>query len=49
MDDDKKCQKCEGEGSEEWHPCPFREELDDDHETLCNCCVTCTENCALDI
>ncbi len=42
------CLTCKGTGQEA-HPCPFREELDDDAETKCNCCDDCTEECAMNI
>lgn len=29
--------------------CPFREEVYDDHETLCNCCEDCVAPCCEDI
>jgi len=40
--------KCGGDGAG-LHTCPFAEEIHDDHESLCNCCEECTENCAMDI
>ena len=31
------------------HTCPFREEMNDDTTTLCNCCPSCTHECAMGI
>jgi hypothetical protein len=31
------------------HTCPFAEEINDDSETLCNCCPYCEYQCAMDI
>lgn len=31
------------------HTCPYREEIDNDNETLCNCCDDCKQQCADDI
>lgn len=31
------------------HTCPFAEDVEDDHETLCQCCEECTHECAMDI
>lgn len=43
-----KCDRCGGPG-EDPHPCPFAEEIHEDSETQCNCCESCTEECAMDI
>ncbi len=40
--------KCDEESYED-HPCPFAEEINNDSETLCNCCSSCMRNCADDI
>ena len=31
------------------HPCPFKQEIHEDNETLCNCCKECQHECAQDI
>lgn len=31
------------------HVCPYREEIHEDSTTLCNCCESCTYECAMDI
>ena len=44
------CDRCGGEGSEEAHPCPFEEEINDDHNPeYCTCCDDCTQGCKDDI
>lgn len=35
--------------AEEPHTCPYREDIHNDSETLCNCCEDCTQSCAEDI
>ena len=44
-----KCQGCNTNNGEELHHCPYREDIDGDKETLCNCCHQCTEKCEDDI
>ncbi len=46
-DPNEKC-KC-GNDACEPHPCPYREEIDDDSETLCDCCEECKGECAMDV
>lgn len=31
------------------HPCPFKQEIHDDRDTLCECCENCTHECAMDV
>lgn len=33
----------------EEHTCPYAEDINGDHETLCTCCEDCTRECADDI
>jgi hypothetical protein len=42
------CEKC-AENLEDEHTCPFAEEINDDSETLCNCCDDCTHECGMSI
>jgi len=44
-----KCPKCEKNESEDEHPCPYKIELFDDEESLCDCCMECRFNCAMDV
>lgn len=42
------CPECGGPGTDA-HPCPFEEDVNNDDKKLCNCCITCENNCARDI
>ena len=44
MMSENKC-KCGEDGSEELHSCLFNEAINDDHETMCNCCPECETGC----
>ena len=39
---------CTGEATDP-HTCPYKEDINDDHETLCTCCENCQNGCAMDI
>ena len=39
---------CEGP-CEYLHTCPYRVEINDDNESLCNCCGECEGECAQDV
>ena len=39
---------CDEEYIEE-HTCPFKEEIDGDEISTCNCCLYCQEQCMQDI
>jgi hypothetical protein len=43
-----RCPQCECEGLED-HPCPFKDDIFNDSESLCNCCSHCRHECAMDI
>ncbi len=50
MDDELPSCSCpEDTERPEPHPCPFNEEMNGDSETLCTCCSSCEEGCAMDI
>ena len=34
-----------GNDAEEPHVCPYNVEINDDEETLCNCCDDCKQDC----
>lgn len=38
-----------GNDGESSHTCPFKEEINGDSETECNCCDDCKHQCAMDI
>jgi len=46
--DGKKCPKCNINEAAEDHTCPYREDIEDDSESVCNCCVDCENQCYLD-
>jgi len=43
-----KC-KCSVNDAQPDHTCPYRQDINDDNKTLCNCCDSCQQNCADDI
>ncbi len=44
----EKCQSCSNDARED-HICPYREEMQEDKVSLCNCCEECEHSCAMDI
>jgi hypothetical protein len=42
-------QICDCGNASSLHTCPFAEEINNDSESLCNCCNDCTHECAQDI
>lgn len=42
------CGTCGGPGEAE-HTCPYAEDINDDHVTLCSCCEVCRDECCDDI
>lgn len=42
------CNGCGKDGQED-HGCPYREEINNNHEFQCNCCRNCRHECAMDI
>ena len=43
------CEKCENNSSNGLKNCPYKVEINDDRETLCNCCSDCSRQCAEDV
>ena len=43
------CQSCGWNKAEELHTCPYKEEINNDSATLCNCCKECKYDCLRDI
>lgn len=41
--------KCGAEGTEEYHPCPYSQDVDGDNSDTCNCCDDCQNACADEI
>lgn len=31
------------------HPCPYSEDIHDNHEPMCHCCSECMHQCSMDI
>lgn len=46
---DEPCPKCEGHPPTAAHPCPYRNDVDNDGVTLCTCCASCTEACSMEV
>lgn len=44
-----KCSRCQKNDASEDHTCPYAEEINDDHESLCDCCADCEHECCMDI
>lgn len=44
-----KCSHCKRNDAQEEHTCPYQSEINDDNESLCDCCDECTDNCLMDI
>jgi hypothetical protein len=49
MDKVELCDNCGKNPASKPHTCPFQAEINDDEETLCNCCDECKQDCADDI
>lgn len=47
--DDPALCRCGQPGSTELHSCPYNREINDDPDTLCNCCPDCEGKCRDDI
>lgn len=44
-----KCEQCHAPVSGDLHTCPYKEEVNNDTEALCNCCSLCEHECDHDI
>ena len=44
-----KCQSCNKNNGKELHTCPFKEDINNDYDSLCNCCSECRYECCMDI
>ena len=47
--EDNKCPNCKKGDAQQEHTCPYSVEINDDSETLCNCCIDCENECSGDI
>lgn len=43
------CHGCHKNPAAPSHACPYKEDMDNDTETLCNCCDACRDQCCMDI
>lgn len=43
------CSRCGKKPAQGDHTCPFAEEIHGDKDFLCDCCVDCEHECAMDI
>lgn len=43
------CSRCQKNETIDMHVCPYRSDMEDDNETLCNCCNECSSECAFGI
>ena len=44
-----KCSRCEVNDAQSEHTCPYAEEINDDSDSLCDCCSDCEHECCMDI
>lgn len=45
-----RCEKCgKNAATLDEHTCPFKSDIHDDNETMCNCCNDCCQECADEI
>ncbi len=44
-----KCQSCKNSDAKPLHTCPYKEDINDDRVSLCDCCDSCRQNCLYDI
>lgn len=44
-----KCSKCKVNDAQLEHTCPYKEEMRDDSDSLCDCCDDCAHECAMDV
>ena len=46
---EEECGRCHTKLARPPHTCPFSSEINDDNETLCDCCDECEYECAMEI
>ena len=44
-----KCSRCEVNDAQSEHTCPYAEEINNDSDSLCDCCSDCEHECCMDI
>ena len=40
---------CRNQPTDDAHPCPFQEDVNNDPSDHCHCCAECQSECAMDI
>ena len=40
---------CDNENTPEPHSCPYEEDINENYDEVCTCCVECQGDCALEI
>lgn len=43
------CGRCKAGQAQTPHICPYAQDINNDSETLCDCCEGCSQDCADDI
>lgn len=46
---DELCESCHNRTGQGLHSCPYKEEINNNSMTLCNCCEDCERECCQDI
>ena len=49
VSDNDKCSICKINEAQSKHTCPYAEDINDDSDSLCNCCSNCKHECCMDI
>ena len=49
VSDNDKCSICKINDAKSEHTCPYAEDINDDSDSLCNCCSNCEHECCMDI
>ena len=49
MKKEEMCENCGKQPAEELHTCPYKEDIDGDYISLCNCCEDCQYLCSCEI
>ena len=43
------CNRCNSKEDTSLHTCPYKTEINDDYESVCDCCSDCEYECCMDI
>tara|TARA_R110000868_G_scaffold403104_1_gene679989 strand:- start:289 stop:486 length:198 start_codon:yes stop_codon:yes gene_type:complete len=49
VNDSGKCSVCKINEAQSKHTCPYKEDIYNDIDSLCNCCSNCKHECCMDI